>query len=100
MSIMDLIEKGKKAVNKRKTKTMLQDTAIGATIGVTFGAVAAVLLTPKSGKETREDIVTAAKEVPVKAKEFFERAEEKVEEAKETVKETKNKLAKELQVQE
>jgi gas vesicle protein len=56
---------------------------IGAAVGLTVGAVAGILLTPKSGKETREDIANAAKELPGRAKGVLERAKEKVVEAKE-----------------
>ena len=97
MSIMDLIEKGKKAVNKRQAEKALKDKAIGATLGLAVGAVAGVLLTPKSGKETREDIANVAKELPVKAKEVLEIAKEKVEETKEKLKEAKAKFAKEIE---
>ncbi|MBC8014367.1 MAG: YtxH domain-containing protein [Sporomusaceae bacterium] len=97
MSIMDLIEKGKKVVNKRQEEKALKNKAIGATLGLAVGAAVGVLLTPKSGKETREDIANAAKELPVKAKEVLEMAKEKVEEAKEKLKETKAKFAEEIE---
>ena len=97
MSIMNLIEKGKKAVNKRQEEKALKNKAIGATLGLAVGAVAGVLLSPKSGKETREDIANTAKEIPVKAKEIIEMAKEKVEEAKEKLKETKAKFADEIE---
>ena len=94
---MNLIEKGKKAVNKRQEEKALKNKAIGATLGLAVGAVAGVLLSPKSGKETREDIANTAKEIPVKAKEIIEMAKEKVEEAKEKLKETKAKFADEIE---
>ena len=97
MSIMNLIEKGKKIVNKRQEEKALKNKAIGATLGLAVGAVAGVLLSPKSGKETREDIANTAKEVPIKAKEIIEMAKEKVEEAKEKLKETKAKFADEIE---
>lgn len=65
-------------MNKRQAKKTFKDKAIGATFGLAVGAVAGVLLTPQSGKETREDITNAAKELPVKAKEILEKAKEKV----------------------
>ena len=94
---MNLIEKGKKIVNKRQEEKALKNKAIGATLGLAVGAVAGVLLSPKSGKETREDIANTAKEIPVKAKEIIEMAKEKVEEAKEKLKETKAKFADEIE---
>jgi gas vesicle protein len=82
MSIFDLIEKGKKSREKKARVKTIKNTAIGAAIGVTVGAAAGVLLAPKSGKETREDIAVTARELPEKAKEFVEKAQEKIEEAK------------------
>lgn len=82
MSILDLIEKGKKSREKKARVKTIKNNAIGAAIGVTVGAAAGVLLAPKSGKETREEIAATAKELPDKAKEFVEKAQEKIEEAK------------------
>ena len=62
MSVMDLIEKGKRARRRKQREKALKTAAIGAAVGVTVGAVAGVLLAPKSGKETREDLANAAKE--------------------------------------
>lgn len=52
-------------------------TTVGTSIGILLGAVAGILLAPKSGRETREDIRTAAEigventaEVVQKAAEF------------------------------
>lgn len=53
MNIYDLINKKKK---KQKAKAV-KKAALTATIGVTAGAAAGILLAPKSGKETRKDIV-------------------------------------------
>ena len=93
MSIMDLIEKGKNAVNKRHSKKGLNDTMIGATLGFATGVVTGVLLAPKSGRETREDITNATKQLPVKAKEVLGKAKEKVKETKEKLKETKTEFS-------
>lgn len=100
MSIMDLIQKGKKSVNKRQAKQTLNNQAIGAAVGLTVGAVAGVLLAAKSGKETREDLTNAAKELPGKAKEVLERTKEKVEEVKEKLQETKTNVVANLEVKE
>jgi len=83
MSIMDLIEKGKRSVSKKHGKKASKDTVIGVAVGLTVGAVASVLLTPKSGKEIREDLTNTAKELPEKTKEVLEMVKGKVEEAKE-----------------
>ncbi len=87
MSIMELIESGKKARRQKERKQFLQNVALGAAVGVTVGAVAGVLLAPKSGKETREDVVKAVKELPDKAKEGIETVKEKIEEVKKNVSE-------------
>lgn len=41
--------------------------ALGAIVGTAIGAVAGILAAPKSGKETRQDIKTKAKETKLKA---------------------------------
>lgn len=58
MNIYDLINKKKKKQKAKAVKT----AALTAAIGVTAGAAAGVLLAPKSGKETREDIVNKSVE--------------------------------------
>ena len=87
MSIMELIERGKRARKQKARKQFLQNVALGAAVGVTVGAVAGVLLAPKSGKETREDVVKAVKKLPDKAKEGIETVKEKIEEVKKNVSE-------------
>jgi len=100
MSIMDLIQKGKKSVNKRQAKQTLNNQVIGAAVGLTVGAVAGALLAPKSGKETREDLANTAKELPGKAKDVLKIVKEKVEEAKEKLQETKTKVVADLEAKE
>jgi gas vesicle protein len=98
MSIIDAIERGRKLVNRRQAKKTLNDTAIGAAVGLTIGAVAGVLLTPQSGQETRKDIANTAKEFPGKTKEFLESAKERLEEAKDKLKEKRTKSAANMEV--
>lgn len=97
MSIRELIKIGKKSVGKRQAKK-INGTVIGAAVGLTVGAVAGVLLTPKSGRETRTDIANAVKEFPRKAKDVLASAKEKAEEAQEKLQETKTKVTEELTV--
>ena len=99
MSIMDLIKKGKKNREKKVRAKALKNVAIGAAIGTTLGAVAGVFLAPKSGKENREDIMNAAKEIPEKAKEILEKTKEKVEEVKEKIRDRKTKAVEEQEVE-
>lgn len=52
--------------------------AAGVAIGALAGAAAGVLLAPKSGKETREDIKKFAKDTKEKGVELFEQAKKEV----------------------
>lgn len=63
MFIQDLIEQKMRKVRAQEAKRTARDIAIGLGIGATLGAAAGILLAPKSGKETREDIAAGAKEV-------------------------------------
>ena len=69
MAILEVFEKAKKQRKAAEKKKALKNVAVGAAIGATVGAVAGVLLAPKAGKETREDLAQAAKEAVEKAKE-------------------------------
>jgi len=50
----------------------------GALIGAAAGAIAGVLLAPKSGKETRADIANKAKEYAKTGKEYATKGEKAV----------------------
>ena len=86
MAILEVFEKVKKQRKAAENKKALKNVAVGAALGVTVGAVAGVLLAPKSGKETREELAVATKDAVEKAKvkieEVKEKTLEKVEEAK------------------
>lgn len=62
----------------------------GALIGAAAGALAGVLLAPKSGKETRKDIANKAKEYTAKGKEMAKKSEDAV---KGAIKDTAEKVA-------
>lgn len=69
MSIKDYIEQKKvetqRAVRREKRKKQAQEVtkvAVPSVLAAVAGAAAGVLLAPKSGKETREDIVKAAQD--------------------------------------
>ena len=93
MSIYDLINKKKK---KQKAKAV-KAAALSAAIGVTAGAAAGVLLAPKSGKETREDIVNKSVEAKDKLVEKTKATKAsistKVSEGKKDVSAAKEKIA-------
>ncbi|MDH7602369.1 MAG: YtxH domain-containing protein [Armatimonadota bacterium] len=68
----------------------------GLGVGALIGAIAALLLAPKSGEETREDIARAAEELKKKAnkvvEELSESAEELAKKSKELLETTKIKV--------
>lgn len=93
MNIYDLINKKKRKQKAKAVKT----AALSAAIGVTAGAAAGVLLAPKSGKETREDIVNKSVEVKDKLVEKTKATKAsistKVSEGKKDVSAAKEKIA-------
>jgi len=66
-------------------------------VGLGIGSAVAILLAPKSGKETRQYIANKTKEANEfarkKAQELRERAEETVERGKEVITQTKEQIA-------
>lgn len=56
---------------------------LGAVIGGAVGAVAALLLAPKSGRELRDDIASRGEDLYNKASGYFQKGENAVEEAAE-----------------
>src|SRR5664280_475108 len=76
MSLMDLLPK----VKLERESEVRKKVAIGATVGLTVGAVAGVLLAPKAGKETRDELMKTIHELPEKAKPFSDKARKVVEE--------------------
>ena len=72
MFIQDLIEQKMRKVRAQEAKRTARDVVIGLGIGATLGVAAGILLAPKSGKETREDIASGAKEVVDQVKDRVE----------------------------
>jgi gas vesicle protein len=64
---------------KSSKKQTAKNVAIGAGIGTAVGVTAGVLLAPKSGKETREDISNTTKKTLENVKEGLNVAKEKIE---------------------
>jgi gas vesicle protein len=68
----------------------------GMGVGALIGAVAALLLAPKSGRETRDDIKGAAEDLKTKAdkamRDLSESSEELVRKSKEILESTKSKV--------
>ena len=88
MSLKDLLPTGRWEREKQARRKI----AIGAAIGLTVGAVAGVLLAPKTGKETREDIVKTIQELPEKAKKLSEKTQEVMGEIKEEITEKTDEI--------
>ncbi len=76
MDLKDLLKKKKRSTKKQTAKNV----AIGAGIGTAVGVAAGVLLAPKAGKETREDIARTTKETLETVKDGLNVAKEKIEE--------------------
>jgi|SRR5665647_177558 len=66
--------------------------AIAATVGMTVGIVTGILLAPKAGKETWEELLKKIQELPDKANPFSDKARKVVEEAKEKITEETQKI--------
>ncbi len=100
MKIKDMIEKKlNERQKKQKAKTIKKVTA-GAVAGIVAGVAGGVLLAPKSGKETRDDITKTAKDLGEnainKTVEIKETLDNKVVETKKNVVTAKEKIAKYL----
>ena len=76
MDLKDLLKKNKKKSTKKQAA---KNVAIGAGIGTAVGVAAGVLLAPKSGKETRDDIAKVTKDTLENVKDGLNTAKEKIE---------------------
>ena len=98
--IREILAKKKKEKQRREKIKAVKRFAAGAAAGITAGAVSGILLAPKAGKETREDIAKGAKElgenVKTKTVEIKETVENKVTETKGNIVEAKEKISKYL----
>jgi gas vesicle protein len=79
--LKDLIEKRRKERKRAARRKTVKNTAIGAGVGAAVGLAAGVLLAPKSGKETREDIVDNTKRAAGFVSDNTKKAVDKVSEA-------------------
>lgn len=91
MALYDLIERKRREKRKKIVKTAAVSTLVGGTIG----ALSGVLLAPKSGKDTREDIKEKMNDVKIKTINQSETLKNNIKEAKNKIndylKEKKNK---------
>ena len=79
--------------NEREDKSVVLNFLAGMGLGALIGAVAALLLAPKSGSETRQDIVNATEDLKTKAgkamQDITRSSEELVKKSKDLLESTK-----------
>lgn len=63
MNIREMLDKKMKEKQKKQRAKIAKRVTIGAIAGVATGVVGGILLAPKAGKETREDIAKTAKDL-------------------------------------
>lgn len=88
MSLMELLPKTKierKRIERNKV-------VAGAAVGVAVGAVAGVLLAPKAGKLTRQELAENIHELPDRAKAVSIKTQQIIGEAKEKITEETKKI--------
>ena len=97
MSIYSLIEKKKREKKRKENVKLAKIATITAVVGASVGTTAGVLLAPKSGKETRADIVEKSKlakeEIRTKSKSLKENLDSKVVKGKNNISEAKSKIS-------
>lgn len=97
MKIVEMMEKKKREKAKRERIKLAKKVSAGAAAGVVAGAISGILLAPKSGKETQEDIAKTAKDlgenIKNKTVEFKGNVDNKVTETKGNVVEAKEKIS-------
>jgi gas vesicle protein len=83
-------------MNNNEEKSVLVNFLAGIGVGALIGAAAALLLAPKSGNETRQDIKTATDDLRVKAdkviSDLSESGEELVKKSREILESTRDKV--------
>ena len=87
MSLLQKIEEKRNIKIKKDKKKKAAIATAGIATGAVVGTVAGVLIAPKSGKETREDIKEKSNNVKIKINENIEDTKGKVKESKAKIKE-------------
>lgn len=90
MSIKEVFNKAKREKRRAKAVETARKVGTGVGIGAAIGSLFGILFAPKSGKETRKDIVDSAKSSVENIKEGAGELGEKLTKA---VEESKEKLA-------
>lgn len=88
MLINRYIEKQKKQIQREKNKELAQNVAIG----VAMGAIAGLLLAPKSGEDTRKDIKTKSIEISNDIKNNIETKKDNLDSWKKTFSQIKSDI--------
>lgn len=96
MGLLKKLENSKKERLKRERINLAKKIAAGTAAGIVAGSAVGILLAPKSGKETREDIANTANTVAVKTSQIKETAVNKVDATKSKIAEAKEKISKYL----
>ena len=98
MKIRDMLEKRMKEKRRKQRAKIVMKVTVGAIAGIATGVVGGMLMAPKSGKHTREDIAKTAKDLGEnaisKAVEIKETLDNKVIKTKNNVTMAKEKIAK------
>lgn len=96
MGLLKKLENSKKERLKRERINLAKKIAVGTAAGIAAGSAGGILLAPKSGKETREDIANTANTVAVKTSQIKDTALNKVAATKSKIAEAKEKISKYL----
>lgn len=100
MSLFKILENSRKEKLRRERANLAKKIVVGTAAGIAAGSVGGILLAPKSGKETREDIANTAsdlsKNVAVKTSQIKDTALNKVAVTKGKIAEAKEKISKYL----
>ena len=89
MKLREILEQRRREKEIREKKEAAKKVAIGVTVGTVIGAITGILTAPKSGKETREDIVN-------KTKETTETVKGTIKDSVQAIKEGEEKLRKDI----
>lgn len=97
MSIYKLIENKKKEKKKKEQIKLAKIATVTAVVGASVGTAAGILFAPKSGKETRADIVDKSKlvkeDICSKSKSIKENLDTKMVKGKNNISEAKSKIS-------
>jgi len=100
MNLKEILEKKINEKQKKQRVKIVKKVTVGAVAGIAAGVVGGVLLAPKSGKETRDEIAKTAKDLGesaiTKTAEMKEILDNKVVETKNNANTAKEKISKYL----